>query len=740
MNKGNDTGTKDTIQTPPVSSYRLPERTQPLRQFELVEKVKAYHPALDEEAINRAYVYAIRKHGTQKRASGDPYFSHPVQVAGILADMHLDCDSIITGLLHDTIEDTDATLEEVERLFGPKIVKLVDGVTKLAKIQIQTNQTKDAENFRKLVLAMSEDIRVLLVKLADRLHNMRTLHFINKPEKRRRIALETMEIFAPLAQRIGMQKMQDELEDHAFAEINSDARNSITHRLEFLHQSGYNTVARIENELQELLGKYNIAATIHGREKTPYAIWRKMERKNISFEDLFDIMAYRIIVPTVDECYVALGVLHGKYSILPGRFKDYISLTKPNGYQSIHSCIIGPYKHRIEVQIRTDHMHQIAEYGVAAHWIYKQHPESQAREQYAWLRDLLEVLEHAAGPEEFLEHTKLAMYQDQVFCFTPRGDLINLPVGATAVDFAYAVHSEVGDCCVGAKINGKLRPLRTKLLNGDQVEINTSKAQHPKPEWERFVVTAKARACIRRFVRLEARAEYVKLGRQMLAKLFNEVGYEYTEKAVQGVISQFQVENSEDLLSMVGEGHCPGRRVLYAVYPNLQDRAGVCSDANPVFKLQRKEKSGLPIKGLISGMAVHFAHCCHPLPGDRIVGLINSGKGVAVHTIDCHTMADFQDQPESWLDLSWDPVEAVAGSFVGRLRSELVNIPGAMADLCTMIAKNNSNINNLKIVNRSSDFFDVLVDVEVKSVKHLNNIIAALRTTPSIAYVDRSDH
>ena len=453
-----------------------------MRQYELVERVKAYDPNADEDAINRAYVFTVKKHGSQLRASGDPYFSHPVEVAGILTRFKLDSASIITGLLHDTVEDTLTTLDDIERLFGVEIAKLVDGVTKLSRLELQSDQTKQAENFRKLVIAMSEDIRVLLVKLADRLHNMRTLRFIADPAKRARIARETMDIYAPLAERIGMHALQVELEDLAFAELNPDARESVMARLSFLRERGGGVVARVSEELQRVLKEDGLEATVSGREKTPYSIWRKMMRKNVTFEQLSDIMAFRVVVGSVADCYRALGIIHSRYPVVPSRFKDYISTPKPIGYRSIHTGVFGPEQQRIEVQIRTAEMHEVAEVGVAAHWSYKSGgPATTDGRQYRWLRELLDILEHASNPEEFLEHTKLAMFQDQVFCFTPKGDVFALPRGATPVDFAYAVHSEVGDHCVGAKINGRMMPLRTQLSNGDQVEIVTSKAQAPSP-------------------------------------------------------------------------------------------------------------------------------------------------------------------------------------------------------------------------------------------------------------------
>src|SRR5436305_7187076 len=543
-----------------------------MRQFELVELVKSYDPQADEDALNRAYVYSMKAHGAQLRASGDPYFSHPIEVAGLLAQMKLDSASIITGLLHDTVEDTVATLDDIERLFGSEIARLVDGVTKLSRIELQSDQSKQAENFRKLVLAMSEDIRVLLVKLADRLHNMRTLRFIKSEETRRRIARETMDIYAPLAERIGMHRMKDQLEDLAFAELYPDARASVTARLGFLRDLGGDMVPRIIDELNRKLTEGGLTvAIVQGREKSPYSIWRKMQRKDVSFEQLADVMAFRVMVDNIAECYHALGILHSTYHVVPGRVKDYISTPKPNNYRSLHTGVIGPQRQRIEIQIRTRDMHEIAELGVAAHWIYKQDAGANTEgRQYRWLRELLEILDHASGPEEFLEHTKLAMFQDQVFVFTPKGDLIALPRGATPVDFAYAVHSQVGDTCVGAKINGRLMPLRHELQNGDQVEILTARGGTPSPAWERFVVTGKARARIRRHVAAQQRQNHVDAGRAALARAFRQEGVDGSEKVLEAALKNFKANTLDDLYVAVGNGNIGPRDVVHAAYPELR--------------------------------------------------------------------------------------------------------------------------------------------------------------------------
>ncbi|HEY7991823.1 MAG TPA: bifunctional (p)ppGpp synthetase/guanosine-3',5'-bis(diphosphate) 3'-pyrophosphohydrolase [Stellaceae bacterium] len=709
-----------------------------MRQFELVERVKSYDPQVDEDALNKAYVFSMKAHGAQKRASGDPYFSHPVEVAGILSGMKLDGASIVTGLLHDTVEDTLATLEDIEKRFGPEIARLVDGVTKLSRLELQSDQTKQAENFRKLVLAMSDDIRVLLVKLADRLHNMRTLKYLKEDTTRKRIARETMEIYAPLAERMGMNQIKDELQDLSFAELQPEAREGIRARLAFLKERGGNLVERVIVALDDTLEKAGIEAQVSGREKTPYSIWRKMQKKDVGFEQLSDIMAFRVVVDSVEQCYHALGVIHSRYSVVPGRFKDYISVPKPNQYQSLHTAVIGPEQQRIEVQIRTKEMHEVAELGVAAHWVYKQDANRTEGRQYRWLRELLDLLEHAADPQEFLEHTKLAMFTDQVFCFTPKGDLINLPHGATPIDFAYAVHSQIGDTCVGAKINGKLAPLRTQLANGDQVDIITSKAQMPSPTWERMVVTAKARARIRRFIRTQQRTQYLDLGKVILQKAFRQDGHEMTEKALDLVLDRFKCETVEDLYIAAGAGNVTGREVVGAVFPPPPDAKPPKVVSLSKARGKKIAENAVPIRGLIPGMAVHYAGCCHPLPGDRIVGIVMTGKGVTIHTIDCDKLAEYAEQPDRWLDVAWNNEEETDAVHVGRLNITIGNEPGSLGGLTTVIGKHAGNITNLKITNRSQDFFELLVDVEVQDLKHLTNIIAALRATPVINSVERA--
>lgn len=711
-----------------------------IRQYELVEKVKSYDPDANEELLNRAYVFSMKAHGTQKRASGDPYFSHPLEVAGILSDMKLDAATIATALLHDTVEDTTATLDEIRKLFGSEVANLVNGVTKLSQIELQSAESKQAENFRKLVLAMSNDIRVLLVKLADRLHNMRTLHHVDSEEKRRRIARETLEIYAPLAERIGIHHFKEELEDLSFKELNQDARESILTRLHFLEQEGGKKIVQdIITELEQVFIEGGIMTRISGRVKSPYSIWRKMHRKNVAFEQLSDIMAFRVVVDTVAECYQTLGIIHSKYMVVPGRFKDYISTPKPNKYQSLHTSVIGPYNQRIEIQIRTQEMHEIAELGVAAHWQYKQGTNKEAQ-NYQWLRSLLEILENASNPDEFLEHTKLEMFQDQVFCFTPAGDLISLPRGATPIDFAYAIHSEVGNRCVAAKINGRMVPLRTVLHNGDQIEILTSKTQIPSPTWERFVVTGKARANIRRFIRSEQRSQFIDLGKSILQKTFQQEGFDFSEKTVGPVLKKFKIETADDLYALVGEGLHTAYEVLRLMHPESITKPVPSKDLETPKAAPKKGKTAaaVSIRGLIPGMAVHYAKCCHPLPGDKIVGVVMTGTGVTIHTYDCENLQQYADEPDRWIDVAWDDKGATAEVHMGRLILNVANKPGALASITTIISKLNANISNLKITQRTEAFFEIMIDLEVKGADQLENIMASLRAAAIVNSVERA--
>jgi GTP pyrophosphokinase len=708
-----------------------------MRQHELVERVKTYDPDADEGLLDKAYVYAMTAHGKQFRASGDPYFTHPLEVAGILTELKLDVPTIVTALLHDTVEDTYVTIEDVKENFGEEIAGLVDGVTKLSQLELFSERTKQAENFRKLMLAMSNDIRVLLVKLADRLHNMRTLSHIESPEKRRRIAQETVDIYAPLAGRIGMQNMREELEDLAFAELDPDARNSIVTRLARLDAQSGDRIGRIADHLKRKLAENGIDAWVYGRAKRPYSIWRKLKDKQLNFEQLSDIFGFRVIVKTTSDCYRALGVLHTSWRMVPERFKDFVSNPKTNGYRSIHTTVIGPEQQRVEVQIRTQEMHEVAERGVAAHWRYREHVEEKdraAENAYEWLRDMVDLLEHGSSAEEFLEHSRLHMYQDQVFCFTPKGDLISLPRGATPIDFAYAVHTDLGNRTVGAKVNGAHVPLHTPLRNGDQVEIISTKDQTPSPLWEQFVVTGRARSEIRRFLRHAQRDEHIKFGRKILAKTFADEHRELTDKAIGEVAKKLRLPKPEDVLVEIGRGQLRANEVLEAVFPELK------KDPNRKALRRtspRKDAKAISIRGLTEGISYKLGQCCHPLPGDRIVGLMVPGEGAVIHTIDCAELEKASAQMDDWLDVSWGQHAAEGDPNVARVLVRVKNEPGSLAAVTTVIGNNGGNISNVKVASRNALLFEFLVDIEVRDVAHLQNIIGALRVNAAVESVDR---
>lgn len=713
-----------------------------IRQFELVDMVKAYDPDIDEMRLNRAYIFSMKAHGLQKRASGDPYFSHPLEVAGILTEMQLDCDTIVTALLHDTIEDTVATYEQIEELFGVDIAKMVDGVTKLSELEYTSETSKQAENFRKFLLAMSNDIRVLLVKLADRLHNMRTLHHIKKPEKRARISRETLDIYAPLAERIGMQELMNELEDIAFPYVYPEAHESIMKRLDYLYANTENIRDEVINELEKIYAENFLEAEVVGRRKQPYSIWKKITYRNVSLENQADLFAFRVIVDDVEDCYKALGIIHKVWQAVPGLLKDYISMPKPNGYQSIHTVVIGPQRKRIEVQIRSTEMDIIAEKGVAAHWRYKNEASQKDGVHYSWLQDLLEILEHTADPEEFLEHTKIAMYQNLVFCFTPKGELINLPAGSTVVDFAYAVHTKVGDTCVGGKVNGEPAQLKRVLSNGDQVEILTSKAQKPHQSWENFVVTGKAKAAIRRYTRQQQKKEYIELGEEILKHSFGQEKREYTKKAITASAKKLNLKGGAAIVfEKVGSGELSDRNVLEIVFPSIKDNKNSKKSGAIVLDTKRAHKGGdnqLPIKGLTPGLLVHISKCCHPLPGDRIVGIVSEGKGIMVHTIDCEALDVYTEAPEAWLDLSWQQPESSSEIFVARVVISLKHVSGALASVLSIVARDQGNVSNIKFSERSADVFRIELDLEVRDVKHLTGVISALRASKYVNSIDRA--
>lgn len=711
---------------------------------ELIDKCKVSGLKIDEPMVRKAIEFAIKYHGSQKRSSGEPYYYHPLQVAAIIAEMHLDSDSIVTAILHDTIEDTDLTLKEIEDNFSPEIAKLVDGVTKLTKIEFKPDNIRQAENFRKLLLAMSDDLRVLLIKLADRLHNMRTIDFIKKEEKRKRIALETMEIYAPLAERIGVQKIKVELQDICFRILNPEVRESILNRFVSIESDKGNFVEQIVDEIKKTVVADIPNAEVYGRRKTAYSTWMKMKQKNVGIDQLLDIVAFRIVVDSVENCYRALGIVHSAYKMVPGNFQDFISTPKTNGYQSLHTIVMGPFMHKIEIQIRTQEMHDIAELGVASHWRYKQGQDDMTdNTHYTWIRELIAILEQEKGceTESVLQNTKLAMYYDQVFCFTPQGNLISLPKGATTVDFAYMVHSDIGNSCIGAKVNGRIVPLRTQLVNGDQVEIITSKNQTASPSWEKFVVTGKARSEIRKVITSQRQEQYIKLGRGIISKTLKGAKIANETKALETACKFFN-KSLDELLFAIGDGTITREEVLKQAQPQkskLSSTLDLLKFRPKKSNLDGTNDNAVPIKGLISGMAMHYAKCCHPLPGDKIVGVIHTGSGVTIHTSDCDMLNNFASMPERVISLTWDS-NASKIPFVCRINIVLLNKSSGLATISNEIARDGGNIINFKIISRNSDYFELTFDIEVKSSDHIDTIINSLRTKKIIQHVERSKY
>ncbi|ESZ10466.1 GTP pyrophosphokinase [Mesorhizobium sp. L2C085B000] len=735
-----------------------------MRQYELVERVARYKPDVNEALLNKAYVYAMQKHGHQKRASGDPYFSHPLEVAAILTEMHMDEATIAVALLHDTIEDTTATRAEIDDLFGPEMGKLVEGLTKLKKLDLVSKKAEQAENLRKLLLAISEDVRVLLVKLADRLHNMRTLDHM--PEaKRLRIAEETMDIYAPLAGRMGMQGMREELEEIAFRFINPEAFRAVTARLAEIFERNKGVLTDIEKALSALFEKHAINAGVKSRQKKPWSVFRKMEAKALSFEQLSDIFGFRVVVDSVEDCYRALGAIHTTWSMVPGRFKDYISTPKQNDYRSIHTTIVGPSRQRVELQIRTREMNKIAEYGVAAHSIYKDtggktngaaHAISKETNAYAWLRRTIEQLAEGDNPEDFLENTKLELFQDQVFCFTPKGMLIALPRGATPIDFAYAVHTDVGDTCVGAKVNGRIMPLMTELKNGDEVEIIRSKAQVPPAAWESVVVTGKARSAIRRATKNAIRKQYSGLGARILERAFERAGKTFTKESLKPVLHRLARKDIEDVLASVGRGELASTDVMKAVFPDYKDErvtvsapkqreegwSKIRNAAGMLFQMPgtraaRKDKDqprdgAVPIRGVRGDLPVRFAPE-GAVPGDRIVGIVQPGTGITIYPIQSPALQAFDDQPERWIDVRWDIDEQTKERFPARVSVTAINAPGSLADIAQVVASNDANIHTLSMVRTAPDFTEMLIDLEVWDLKHLNRLLSQLKDNSSVS-------
>ena len=694
---------------------------------DLLSLVRNYNPKTNEALLRGAYAYAQRMHEGQTRHSGEPYFTHPVSVAAILTEQRLDDATIATALLHDTIEDTKGTYTEIADLFGADVAELVDGVTKLTNLELSSRESKQAENFRKLLMAMSKDLRVILVKLADRLHNMRTIRHM-APEKQTKKAHETMDIYAPLAGRMGMQWMREELEDLSFRVLNPEARTSIMRRFVTLQKESGDVIPRITEDIETVLEKHGLKADVFGRAKKPFSIWRKMQEKDLAFSRLSDIYGFRVLTRTEDDCYRILGAIHQRWRAVPGRFKDYISQPKSNGYRSIHTTVSGRDGKRVEVQIRTRQMHDVAESGVAAHWSYRDGVRVQnpfAVDPAKWLAGLTERFENAEDHDEFLEHVKLEMYSDQVFCFTPKGDVVKLPKGATPIDFAYSIHTRIGHSCVGAKVDGLRVPLWTRLKNGQSIEIITAEGQTPQATWIDIAVTGRAKAAIRRMLREEDRERYIKLGRELSRVAFEQVGKRATDKALDTAARAIGLKDGDEMLSRIGSAELSARSVVARIYPELAKKTA-----------DSEVEAVRAVIGLPPGAEIRRAQCCQPVPGERIVGITYAGRGPIVHAIDCGALAAFDATPERWIDLHWTDGRHAAVHNV-TVDVTLSNENGALGRICTLIGEQNANISDLHFIDRKPDFFRLLIDVDVRNAEHLHAVMMAVELDSDVASLQR---
>ncbi len=698
------------------------------KELELITSYLSYE---EKNKVKHALKISEEAHSNQLRKSGDPFITHPLEVAKILTSIKLDADSIVAGLLHDTLEDTNLNINDINNNFGTQIVELVEGLTKINKYSLKVKNQKFGENYKKLILATTKDLRVILVKLADRLHNMRTIQFINDENKKTKIALETLEVFAPLAQRLGMKEWQDELEDISFEIINPDAKKTIIERLEYLKSKDDNIVDEIRYELKNIFFQEDLFCKIEGRIKSPYSIWNKIKNKNISFEQLSDIMAFRVITNSTRECYRCLGIIHRQYPYIQGRFKDFISAPKSNGYRALHTSVMGPKNKKIEIQFRSNIMEQIADFGVASHWKYKDPKKIKEKDakEYKWVYDLVDSMNSSVSQDELIQNSKLKVFQNDIFVFTPKGDLLELPKNATPVDFAYAIHSQIGDKCVAAKINDKLQPLKTILKNGDQIEIITSETSQPSPLWQRFAVTTKVKSQLRRFSRFKKKEEHIIFGREILINYFQKENYEFNKNIENKILYDFNYKSIDDLYASIGSGEITALSVIKKIYPEY--------NYIPVSKFNEITQNPIKLKGLTAGMSYHLAGCCSPLKGDSIVGIVTAGIGVAVHTLDCDTLTSYQDSPDRWLNISWDNQNNLETVSNARIVVVLFNKPGSLGKVTTVIAKNNGNISNILFSVRKPDFFEIIIDIEVRDANHLQNIIAALRMEKEVSSLER---
>ena len=700
-----------------------------MRQYELIDSVLSYKPESDQEVLKKAYVYGTKMHGRQLRASGDPYFSHPIEVARILAELKLDTTTLVCALLHDTIEDTSATIKDIESNFGSEVAKLVDGVTKLTLLEGNLEGSKQAENFRKLLLASASDIRILLIKLADRLHNMRTLNFIKDQNKRKRISLETLDIYAPLAGRIGMHEIKEELEDLSFSHIEPRIRDIITERLKVSKRKKSKTVVLIEKELNKVFYDNKTECSVTGRLKKPYSVWKKLEIQQKSLDQLSDIFGFRVCVNSISECYNSLGILHGKWQAIPGRFKDYISTPKKNGYQSLHTTLIGPKNQRVEVQIRTHKMNEMCEKGLAAHWAYKD--KNDAGNDYLasieWINDLVDILNRDGATEEFLENTKLELFHDQIYAFTPKGTLVALPRDATALDFAYAVHTDLGNFCSSVKINGADKRRRTKLQNGDEVEIIKSKTPVALESLQEFVKTGKAKSAIIRSLKEKETHNQRLIGKAIIKSIFSSHRKKPTRDILERSFGPLGVSSLVKLYGLVGEGLASGSQVYDLVFPNNKRKKRI--------KNYIEDNISIPVTGLYSDLPAKFSNNSFLVPGDKIVGIIIPKKGITIYYVGSDELLEYENSPESWVKLEWK--KEIEFTFIARIIVTLINEVGVLNSITSTIADYGGNISNLILNEKDNDFYNLIIDINVNDNKHINAIVESLDGLPVIESVKR---
>ena len=709
-----------------------------IRLEDIIERVSAYNPAGDLDLIKKAYIFSAKVHKGQVRLSGEPYLNHPIEVAMLLAQLRLDPQTISTGLLHDTIEDTFATTEELKEFFGPEVAEMVDGVTKIGKIAFATSEEKQAENFRKMILAMGKDIRVILVKLADRLHNMRTLEHLPN-EKQISIAQETHDIYAPIANRLGIGWIKSELEDLSLKYLRPELYNKISKLVSDKWAERERFITDFKNVIQKEMESFNIQGEVTGRPKHIYGVYKKLgEQDVVDIEQLNDIMAFRIKVDSVKDCYGALGMVHSLWKPVPGRFKDFIAMSKANGYQSLHTTVIAPNGERVEVQIRTREMHRIAEEGIAAHWKYKEDKAFSQKDdaRFSWLRQLLELQTDLKDPGQFMETVKVDLFSDEVYVFTPKGQVKELPRGATPVDFAYGIHSDVGHQCVGSKVNGKIVPLRYQLRNGDTVEILTSSTHHPSKDWLKFVVTSRAKARIIQWINTEERARSISLGREMLEKELKKYSLELRNEDISKAVSELHIPTAEDLYARVGYGKLPIHNVLARIVPkdkllDLQkkSKSGL---AGVISRFRKKPDSAIRIKG-IEDVMVRFANCCNPLSGDKVVGFITRGRGITVHRVECPMTMEID--PERKVDVEWDT--GAAGSRPAKIQVICNDKKGILADISSTITSSEANITSAQLKATEDKKAVGIFEVEVGSVDQLQKVIAALSRLKGVLKVER---